>query len=159
KGQLRDWLVLGPFAVADSVKDFDTDPLQGEADVEPSADDKRAGQEWKRATVPPDDIWAFGAAELPWLDLAKVVGFKNNQVAYAHTYLFSPRGGPARMVVDHGHGLKAWLNGTEVYRQPQRGIALGYYTSISKHELYHLDQPSPRFDLPLKKGWNRLLLK
>src|SRR5262245_51123959 len=31
KGLLRDWLVLGPFAVEDSVKNFDKDLLGGEA--------------------------------------------------------------------------------------------------------------------------------
>lgn len=159
KGHLREWLVLGPFAVEDSVKDFDRDVLGGEANVAPSADDRKAGLEWKPAAAPADDIWAFGAAELPWLDLAKAVGFKRNQLAYAHTYLFSPRGGPARVVIQHGQGLKAWVNGKEVYRQPDRAMTLGWYTHISAHELRHLDQPSPRFDVTLRKGWNRLLLK
>src|SRR5207247_11021638 len=31
--------------------------------------------------------------------------------------------------------------------------------AISKHELAHRDSPSPRFDLELRPGWNRLLLK
>src|SRR5262245_63975068 len=35
KGLLREWLVIGPFAVADAVKDFDTDALGGEATAEP----------------------------------------------------------------------------------------------------------------------------
>jgi hypothetical protein len=159
KGQMRDWLILGPFAVGDSVKDIDKDVVGGEAGLAPSAGDKSADRRWQPGTVPPDDIWVFGTAEMPWLDLAKVIGFQRNQVAYAHTYLFSPRGGPARIVVEHGHGLKAWVNGHEVYRQPERGMALGFYTHISQHELRHLDQPSPRFDLTLRKGWNRLLLK
>lgn len=159
KGLLRDWLVIGPCTTEDSEKNFDQDFLGGEAEVKPSAGDKSAGLEWKAATVPPDDIWAFGAAELPWLDLAKIVGFKRNQFVYAHTYVFSPRGGPARIVVQHGEGLKAWVNGKEVYRQPDRRLTLGWYTQISAHELRHLDQPSPRFDLTLRQGWNRLLLK
>jgi hypothetical protein len=159
KGQLRDWLVLGAFAVEDSVKDFDKDLLGGEAEVMPSAGDKSAGLEWKPVAAPPDNIWVFGAAELPWLDLAKAVGFKRNQLAYAHTYVFSPRGGPARIVVQHGEGMKAWVNGKEVYRQPERGMTLAGYEPISRHELNNLDQPSPRFDLTLRKGWNRLLLK
>src|SRR6185295_3154671 len=116
-------------------------------------------REWKQAAVPPDDIWVFGTAELPWLDLAKVVGFQRNQLAYAHAWLYSPRGGPARIVVDHAHGLKAWLNGREVYRSPERGIGLGFYTAISKHELSHLDQPSSHFNFELRPGWDRLLLK
>jgi outer membrane protein assembly factor BamB len=159
KGLIRDWLVVGPFAVKDAIQDFDQDPLKGEAEVQPTSGDKVGEREWKPASVPPDDIMVFGTAELAWLDLAKAIGFQRNQLAYAHTYLYSPRGGPARIVVDHAHGLKAWLNGREVYRSPQRGIGLGFYTAISAHELRHLDQPSPRFDLELRPGWNRLLLK
>lgn len=159
KGLVRDWLVLGPFTLDDSLRDFDRDLLGGEDKVEPLAGAKLADHVWTPTTVPPDDIMVFGTAELPWLDLAKAVGFKRNQIAYAHTYLHSPRGGAARIVVDHGHGLKAWLNGKVVYRSPNRGIGLGYYTQISAHELRHLDQPSPSFDITLQRGWNRLLLK
>jgi outer membrane protein assembly factor BamB len=159
KGLVREWLVAGPFATQDSVKDFDRDFLTGETTVEPVAGGKAGSLTWKGASVPPDDITVFGTAELPWLDLAKVVGFKDNQFAYAHAYLFSPRGGPARVVVDHSYGLKVWVNGKEVYRATQRMMALGFYPSISKHELGHWDKPSPRFEATLKPGWNRLLLK
>jgi outer membrane protein assembly factor BamB len=159
KGLVRDWLVAGPFAVASSVKDFDRDFLGGETTAQPAAARKTGGVTWQRVTGPADDITVFGTAELPWLDLAKVVGFRRNQLAYAHTYLFSPRGGPVRIVAEHGHGLKAWVNGKEVYRSSERGIALGFYSAISRHELLHLDQPSPRFDARLRPGWNRLLLK
>ncbi len=55
--------------------------------------------------------------------------------------------------------MKAWLNGREVYREPERQMSLGYYTMLSKYELNHLEHPSAKFDLELKPGWNRLLLK
>jgi outer membrane protein assembly factor BamB len=159
KGLVRDWLVAGPFAVANSVNDFDRDVLGGETTAQPAVGQKVGVVAWKRASVLPDDLMVFGTAELPWLDLAKVVGFRRNQLAYAHAYLFSPRGGPVQIVAEHGHGLKAWVNGKEVYRSPERGMALGFYTAISQHELRHLDQPSPRFSAELRPGWNRLLLK
>jgi outer membrane protein assembly factor BamB len=159
KGLLRDWLVLGPFSVKDSLRDLDEDCLAGEADVSPTEGDRAGGRAWTRATVPADDIMVFGTALLPWLDLAKTVGFRTNQIAYAHTYLFSPRGGPARIVVDHGHGLKVWVNGKQVYREPERRVVLGTYPALSRLELHHLDECSPRFDLTLRAGWNRLLLK
>jgi outer membrane protein assembly factor BamB len=101
----------------------------------------------------------FGNAELPWLDVAKVVGYRRNQVAYAHTYLHSPRGGRAQIVVEHAHGLKVRLNGREVYRRPQRDVGLGFYVGISRQELDCVNQSSPRFDMELQPGWNRLLLK
>lgn len=159
KGLVRDWLVIGPFAVQALPQRFDDDLLHDEATVEAVAGQKVGDLAWKPATVPPDDIMVFGTAELPWLDVAKAIDAGRTQLAYAHVYVFSPRGGPVRVVVDHGHGLKAWVNGKEVYRSPQQGVGLGYYTAISKHELQHLDQPSPRFDAELKPGWNRLLLK
>ena len=50
--------------------------LGGEAAVEPSAGHKVGDRTWSAATVPPDDIMVFGTAEMPWLDLAKAVGFQ-----------------------------------------------------------------------------------
>lgn len=159
KGLIRDWLILEPFSVAEAVKQFDDDPLNGVTTVQPSAGDKVGDKAWQTATVPADDPTVFGSAELPWLDLVKPLGFQPNQFAYAHTYLFSPRGGPARIVVEHGEGMKAWLSGQVVYRSPERRSGLGYYTYVGKIELSHRHQPAGRFDLDLKPGWNRLLLK
>lgn len=159
KGLLPDWLVLGPFSIADSVADFDADPLGGATSIEPALGTTTAGQTWTAATVPPDDVTVFGTAELPWLDLVPVVGFRPNQFAYAHTYLYSPRGGRARVVVQHGHGLQAWLNGAEVYRSTERQMLLGYYPAISRYELDYSTLKSPRFDVELRPGWNRLLVK
>jgi hypothetical protein len=159
KGLLRDWLMVGPIAVADSIKDFDNDLIGGETTIEPTADAKVGGHVWKKIQGPHDDFMVFGTAEVPWIDLAKEWGFKPNQVAYLHTYLHSPRGGPARIVVDHGFGLKAWVNGKEVYRQPVRDMALGYYTNLSTLEIRNLAHASPKFEFTLQPGWNRLLLK
>jgi hypothetical protein len=159
KGLIRPWLVLGPFPVGDSVKQFDDDPVLGAPALDATAGGQTAGRVWKRADAPPDDHHVFGTAAMPWLDLVPAVGFQPNQLAYAHTYLFSPRGGPARIVVEHQSGLKAWINGRPVYNGPQRRVALGFYTAISRHELNYWNQPSPRFDVQLEPGWNRLLLK
>src|SRR5437762_2667811 len=40
KGLVPEWLVLGPIGVADSVKGFDDDLLQGEASTLPNAGDQ-----------------------------------------------------------------------------------------------------------------------
>jgi hypothetical protein len=45
KDLLRDWLVIGPFTVEDSVRNFDKDLLGGEAEAKPTAADKSAGLE------------------------------------------------------------------------------------------------------------------
>ena len=55
--------------------------------------------------------------------------------------------------------MKAWVNGKDVYRAPQRDMVLGFYPQISKFELSHTEPQSPRFEAELKPGWNRLLLK
>jgi outer membrane protein assembly factor BamB len=161
KGLVPEWLVLGPFPVADSVQDFDKAQLTEEATVRPADGDRTGARAWHKLSAPLDDPWAFGPANLPWTDLAPAVGgYQRNQVAYAHTYLFAPRGGTVRAVVEHGHGLKVWLNGTAVYSAPSRGEGMGNYYAPSRVELaiYPLTE-SPHFDLGLRPGWNRLLLK
>jgi outer membrane protein assembly factor BamB len=161
KGIVREWLVLGPFPVKDSVEDIDKAQLPDETGTRPAAGDKVGALTWKTLSAPTDDPFAFGPATPPTTDLAAAVGgFQRNQVVYAHTYLYSPRGGTARAVVDHAHGMKAWLNGKEVYRSPERAGGLGNYYAFSRVEFGTYDlTPSPRFDLDLKPGWNRLLLK
>lgn len=159
KGLVREWLVLGPIPVRNSVENIDDDLLEGEAGVAPMAGEQTAGLAWRLVTAKQDDPMDFGAAVLPWVELAKVENFAPNQVAYAHTWLFSPRGGPARGVIEHCYGLKAWVNGRDVYRAPHRHSVLAGYEPISRHELGNVEVPSGRFDCDLKPGWNRLLLK
>jgi outer membrane protein assembly factor BamB len=161
KGIVREWLVLGPLPVADSVQDFDKPQLDGEDKVEPSENDKVGELAWKKLASTLDDPFAFGPAALPFTDVAAAIGgYKTNQIAYLHAYLHSAKGGRVRAVVEHGHGLKAWLNGKQIYRAPGRGEAMGFYYSFSRVEFgNHEAATSPRFELELKPGWNRLLLK
>lgn len=161
KGIVPEWLVLGPFAVKDSVADFDKAQLVDEAGAQPAEGDKVGERVWTKLKANLDDPFAFGPAGAPFTDLASAVGgFNPNQIAYAHAYLYSPKGGTVRAVVEHGHGMKAWLNGKDVYRAPGRGEGMGNYYAFSRVEFgtYNLTA-SPRFDLELKPGWNRLLLK
>ena len=161
KGIVREWLVLGPIPVQDSVKDFDKAQLADEAGLRPTTGDKVGDLVWKKLTAKLDNRWAFGVANLPWTDVgAAVGGVKPNQMAYAHTYLYSPRAGTIRAIVDHMFGLKVWLNGKEVYADSQRRVHMGTYYAYSRTE-FGTDNvaPSPRFELALKPGWNRLLLK
>lgn len=160
KGQIREWLVCGPFPVADSAKEFDSDAIDGETKIEPSTDDVSKGQTWKPAKLTAiDDPKVFGTAEVPALDLAKSFGFQRHQLGYAHVYLHSPRGGKAKVVADHSWGMKAWLNGEEVYRRIDRQAVLGAYPGLSRIELEYQTATSGEFRIALKPGWNRLLLK
>lgn len=122
KGLICHWQALGPFPVQNPVQDFDVAPTDNESTLKPEPG-KIAGREWQNIAVPADDIYVFGAAELPWLNLGKLLDAKSKQIAYAHTYLYSPRGGRARVVAEHLEGMKAWINGREVYRNPQRGAS------------------------------------
>lgn len=161
KGIVPEWLVLGPFPVKDSVQDFNKPQLADEANAQPQDQEKVGSLAWKKLPGTLDDPWAFGPADLPWTDVAQAVGgYKQNQIAYLHTYLFSPKGGTVRAVMDHAHGMKAWLNGKEVYNSAERGLGMGNYYAPSRVELgiYRLT-PSPRFEMDLKPGWNRFLLK
>jgi outer membrane protein assembly factor BamB len=160
KGIVRDWLVLGPFPVKDSVQDFAKAQFADEGAVQPAVGAKVGDLDWKEMTAKLDDRWAFGPAGAPFADVGTVVGYHPNQVAYAHTYLYTPKGGTVRAVVDHMFGMKAWLNGKEFYSAAQRKVSLGSYYPMSRVE-FCIDgiTPSPRFDLELQPGWNRLLLK
>jgi outer membrane protein assembly factor BamB len=158
KGLVCHWQALGPFDVPHPVQDFDLAPAGDESTLEP-APGKIADREWNKISVPEDDMYVFGAAELPWLNLGKALDSKSKQIAYAHTYVHSPRGGRARIVAEHFEGMKAWVNGREVYRHPERGAALGYFTQLSILEIRNNDGVSPHFDVDLRPGWNRLLVK
>lgn len=160
KGIVRDWLVLGPFPVKDSLQDFGKAQLADEVGVQPAAGDRAGPLAWKPMTAKVDDRWDFGPASAPVADVGSAVGNNPNQVAYAHTYLYTPRGGTVRAVADHTFGMKAWLNGKEVYGSPERRMSLGSYYPLSRVEFgSETIAPSPHFDMELKPGWNRLLLK
>jgi len=157
---IRDWLVIGPFPVADSMQDFDKELIPGESALAPAEGDRVGEVAWKRLEIkrkPDYEYW--GTPLFESADLVQAVGYKANQVAYAHTYLHCERAGTVAMVVDHAHGLKVWANGEVVYRNPDRGIGLGNYVGISRYKQTLTHGRSPKFQLTLKQGWNRLLVK
>jgi outer membrane protein assembly factor BamB len=146
--------------VADSVKDFDREQIPGEAALAPAEGDRVGELSWKRLELrKPPDYERWGTTELDWIDLAGAVGYKPNQVAYAHAYLHCRRAGRASVVVDHAHGMKAWVNGKAAYANAQRGMGLGNYVGISRQKRDLVNHRSPRFQMDLEKGWNRLLVK
>ena len=160
QGLVREWLIIGPFPVADSLKDFEKEQAPGEADLRPAEGDRVGERAWKRLDLPKKpDYERWGTTEFDWVDLAEALEYKTNQVAYAFTYLYCERPGKVVMAVDHGHGLKVWVNGKAVYSDPQQAMGLGSYVGISrqKQELVHNRSPKPEF--PLNQGWNRLLVK
>ncbi len=94
-------------------------------------------------TPPWDDPYVFGTATLPFVELAKPDDFVPNRIGYVHAYLFSPRGGPVRGVVDHNFGLKVWVNGREVYREPKTQRGPGAVRWRSAATSWNSMSPSP----------------
>jgi outer membrane protein assembly factor BamB len=160
KGLIRDWLILGPFTVEDSTKAFAKEQIPGEPGLAPQEGDKVGEVAWQRLEInkkPDYELW--GTTELDWVDPGQALGFKPNAVAYAFTRIYAEREGRAVMVVDHGHGLKVWLNGAVVYENVDRGQGLGSYVGISRQKQELVHYVSPKFELVFQKGWNCLLVK
>jgi outer membrane protein assembly factor BamB len=155
---LKDWLIAGPFAVQDPMRDIDQDFLRGEASVKP-ADGAAAGTStWRHLYVDVDTqsrhdhnggtvgnlnidfVYAFGKFTTRGFGNVDVAGDLNNQVAYAHTYIYAPQAAAVRLRIPFsGVAGRCWLNGRSSPLDPKAG--------------------DKSYDVPLVKGWNTLLIK
>ena len=76
------------------------------------------------------------------MDFVFLYGQLKNQVAYAHTYIYSPSGGPVRLSLRRfSTAAKIWVNGQPTVLNPKDPYA------------FH------KGNITLAKGWNRLLVK
>jgi outer membrane protein assembly factor BamB len=130
-GVIRSWLVLGP---VDAPKDAvgETEVLKGEAEFAPDAGDKVGEAAWKET-----------ASDEALLNLAALFGQKTDAAAYAHAYVYAPA--DANLVADLVLGGRSvvWVNGKAVFKPADKDT-----------------QYAPkRVALPLRKGWNRLLIR
>lgn len=133
-GVIRQWLVLGPVAVPAAAK-ADTakfEMIKGEADLAPDAGDKVGKAAWKAAD-----------SEDEMLDFASLWGKKTNVVAYAAVYLWSPADQTMLLDINSSSSTLLWVNGKEALRISEKTWPIGFQQA----------------NLPLKKGWNRLLLR
>jgi outer membrane protein assembly factor BamB len=151
---IKEWLVAGPFAVEDPVKDIDKDFLSGETEVQPDTGAKAGPFAWQhlRAGIDTqslhyhnegtcgdlnvDFVYVFG--KLPPSGIVKTPAAPlDRKLAYAHTYFHSPARGEVMLRVNYtAAAVKVFLNG--------RPIAIRRGEAIK---------------VTLKKGWNRLLVK
>ena len=151
---IKEWLVTGPFAADDPVKDIDKDFLGGEAEAQPAKGAKAGGATWNPLRVGIDTqsthyhnegtcgdlnvdfVYVFG--NLSESGVVKASTFSlNNKLAYAHTYVYSPADSDVMLRVNYSAAaIKVFLNGQAV--------------SFKRGE------PAK---VALKKGWNRLLVK
>ncbi len=133
-GQIREWLVAGPFPFANPGKVAEPG-LPGEAELQPEEGDKAGNATWKATT----DGWTG--------DFGKLFGKNPNQVAYACSYVFSKTGGACQTWVRHNHCMQVWVNGKEVYNNAE-----GFVYKLTGNF-------APEMPFTLNKGWNRLLFK
>ena len=133
-GVIREWLVLGPLPLAEGVKA--DDPLPDLKDASPDGGEQASGLAWRAVT--------FETNCLDFCGLFNVAPDRKGVAAFAHAYLYSPSGGPVAFnFLFQGQGTsRVWLNGVEVCFSG-KNVDLG---------------PGARVALPLKKGWNRLLV-
>jgi outer membrane protein assembly factor BamB len=160
-GLVRDWLILGPFSVENAVRDLEKETIPGEPTLDPAEGDKVGERTWKPYRVAVTELLlAFGEVDIPRIDLAKGFGeVKPNQVGYAVTRLYLAKGGKLRAHLEHGHGMRLWLNGKLLHNLKERAGTLGNFVSLSKHDLGQYEGASPAFDLDLTPGWNTLVAK
>lgn len=152
---IKDWLVCGPFDSGEAAADFEKDFLGGEADAQPNDGDKAGACAWKyhRACeeTQPRRTCNFGGEEFrvdflylygkvsPGTGYPKLDEAPKNNVAYAHTYLYSPREADAALLITYdAQAIKVWMNGKPLELPGQRGFSMA---------------------CRLNKGWNRLLVK
>ena len=164
---VRDWLVIGPFPVPDSVQDFPKEQIPGEATLAPAEGDRAPGAgdgagdlAWQRFELKKKpDYERWGGVDLDWVDLTVPLGYKPSSFAYACSYLHCTRPGKVTWFVDHNYGLKVWLNGEPVYASPKEASGYGSHYGISRQKLALVHYRSPKFEMTLTQGWNRLLVK
>ena len=134
-GVIRQWLVLGPIPLNADMKP--EEPVPDSSSLRPDEGDKAGELKWQAAA--PDSYL------VDLCSLLNVAPDKKGFAAYAHAYLYSPAGQPvACSALTQGQGcMRVWLNGTNVY-------------STGKN--IDMDYNGASISLPLKKGWNSLLI-
>jgi outer membrane protein assembly factor BamB len=155
---IKDWLVAGPFAVEDAVKDIDKDFLGGEAKVLPAEGAKAGTTAWKALRVGIDTqsrhecnegtigdlnvdfLYTFGTITPRGDSKIDLQGDFANKVAYGHTYIYSPSDAKIGLSIPLvGAAGRFWLNGRLTDMDPKNARKV--------------------FNVELVKGWNRLLIK
>ena len=130
-GAIRSWLVLGP---VDAPKDAvgETEVLKGEAEFAPDAGEKVGEAAWKET-----------ATDEALLNLAALFGQKTDLAAYAHAYVYVPADANLDADLVLGGRSVVWVNGKAVFKPADKDA----------------QWVTRRIALPMKKGWNRLLIR
>lgn len=133
---LNEWITIGPWPSAEMKTALDTAYVPDDLNVEPSEGDKVGDKQWKKLPTQNGAVcFAEVYGESP-KDQTKVV--------YAVTYVYAPSDGDVSLFWTHSGGGRLYLNGQLIAEKKQGDFWSG--------------QPGTA-RLPLKTGWNRLMLK
>lgn len=140
------WLAIGPYLAGDHVKGMEESQIP-EATIEPQEGDKAGAFVWKK--MPMDSQRArlaeiFGYDKV-WTDNYHHWEVKETRIIYAHTYVYADRACNAiyRLKVNWAAGgVRIWINGEKKIDQINAPDWTDSYVTF-----------------PLKKGWNRFLVK
>ncbi len=143
---IREWLLLGTFANPGDDgairtyfdKDYlaqDPGGIASETNIMPRDQETTSGKVWKRIVV---------SSTSDYVDLAAAYGNPTYVVGYAFAYIYSPSAAGGQLRLGSDDGIKAYLNGVEVWNN-------------HKHRAAARDQDTA--PVSLKAGVNTLLLK
>ena len=147
KGFLQQALVCGSLPAETLEVGGQTDYLKGQATIKPRAGDKSEGRDWRKAEAQDGSLFDFKKMNLP--------GPKEKVVAYLSFWLHSPRPlddlliepdiPKVDMLLGSDDGMQVWLNGKRLLED------------LSVHPAVIGQKQCAA--LPLKRGWNHLLVK
>ncbi len=133
---IRDWLLCGPFLNVNKNQRITTDYLFRQQEIVPDVGKYSGGVQWKKYTTPDNNL-DFTRPDVGYSLTAACV-------AYAHTFIYSPKQQKVKFTLAYDDGVIMFLNGVRVY-------------SESKYWGYVFDKVIP--EVALEEGWNRLLVK
>lgn len=134
-GFIDSWLILGAFD-NDQGKGFATVyPPEGAFEPERTYEGVRRPIRWRPATAQPID------GTIP---LGDAISPSDSAVAYAHSFVFSPRERQVDLRISSGNDVRAWIDGKVV---------------VSDDRISHDDLDNVAVRVTLREGWSRLLIK
>lgn len=151
-GLVSGWLVIGPLKMEDPAKDFDKPQIADEAEMAPRNGDKARDLAW-RFVKPVDDGGAFLYVD------PLGAKFQARDVGYAYTCLYAAKAGTIRAVVEHNVGMKMYVNGKQVYADPQPRAVMGSVYASTSHRIASTWPKAPSFEFDVRQGWNRVTVK
>ncbi|MBI2577600.1 MAG: fibronectin type III domain-containing protein, partial [Candidatus Wildermuthbacteria bacterium] len=148
----RHWLVLGPYSdnmAGAHISPSESGDIPNTVLPQKGAFDKDNSAKWKFADNFVSGITRMAQliSDVPFSDANIIEGQYANSLGYAATYIYSPSDHTADNAVHLKWGIngsaKIWLNGSSIQSVTENSLVIDQYDYV----------------LPLKKGWNTLIIK